>query len=60
MRSQHVNGKTKSVAIIPVGIVYTNKSKFRSRVSLLYVWVLVLCSNYAGSSPVRGVPVIVV
>ncbi|KAJ7364019.1 glycerol-3-phosphate-1-acyltransferase [Mycena albidolilacea] len=36
MRSQHVNGKTDSVAIIPVGIVYTNKSTFRSRVRVQY------------------------
>jgi glycerol-3-phosphate O-acyltransferase/dihydroxyacetone phosphate acyltransferase len=34
MRSQHAGGKVESVAIIPVGIVYTDKSKFRSRVSL--------------------------
>ncbi|KAJ6505984.1 glycerol-3-phosphate-1-acyltransferase [Mycena vulgaris] len=32
MRSQHIGGKARSVMIIPVGIVYTNKSKFRSRV----------------------------
>ncbi|KAJ7773248.1 glycerol-3-phosphate-1-acyltransferase [Mycena metata] len=36
MRSQHKHGKTGSVVIIPVGIVYTNKSKFRSRVHVEY------------------------
>jgi glycerol-3-phosphate O-acyltransferase/dihydroxyacetone phosphate acyltransferase len=34
MRSQRAQGKAQSVMIIPVGIVYTNKSKFGSRVSL--------------------------
>ncbi|KAF8206458.1 hypothetical protein K438DRAFT_1714843 [Mycena galopus ATCC 62051] len=36
MRSQHANGKIGSIAIIPVGIVYTDKSKFRSRVRVQY------------------------
>ncbi|KAJ7274413.1 hypothetical protein B0H12DRAFT_1088579 [Mycena haematopus] len=36
MRSQHTSGKNGSVVIIPVGIVYTNKSKFRSRVRVQY------------------------
>ncbi|KAJ7603789.1 glycerol-3-phosphate O-acyltransferase [Mycena polygramma] len=37
MRSRHAGGKTGSVVIIPVGIVYTDKSKFRSRVSKAYL-----------------------
>ncbi|KAJ7127013.1 hypothetical protein C8R44DRAFT_780182 [Mycena epipterygia] len=36
MRSQRAHGKTQSVLIIPVGIVYTNKSKFRSRIHVEY------------------------
>ncbi|KAJ6513275.1 hypothetical protein C8R45DRAFT_963074 [Mycena sanguinolenta] len=36
VRSQRTSGKTGSVVIIPVGIVYTNKSKFRSRVRVQY------------------------
>ncbi|KAJ7637743.1 hypothetical protein DFH06DRAFT_1219107 [Mycena polygramma] len=36
MRSRHAGGKTGSVVIIPVGIVYTDKSKFRSRVRVEY------------------------
>ncbi|KAJ7158776.1 glycerol-3-phosphate-1-acyltransferase [Mycena filopes] len=36
MRSQHKDGKTGSIVIIPVGIVYTNKAKFRSRVHVEY------------------------
>ncbi|KAF7330553.1 Glycoside hydrolase family 5 protein [Mycena venus] len=36
MRSQYADGKTRSVLVIPVGIVYTNKSKFRSRVRVQY------------------------
>ncbi|KAF7374907.1 Glycoside hydrolase family 5 protein [Mycena sanguinolenta] len=37
VRSQRTNGKTGSVVIIPVGIVYTDKSKFRSRARVQYV-----------------------
>ncbi|KAK7033112.1 glycoside hydrolase family 5 protein [Favolaschia claudopus] len=36
MRSQHENNKAGSVLIVPVGIVYTNKSKFRSRLRVQY------------------------
>ncbi|KAJ7494712.1 hypothetical protein B0H11DRAFT_2003083 [Mycena galericulata] len=36
MRAQHASGEVQSVMIIPVGIVYTNKSKFRSRVHVEY------------------------
>ncbi|KAJ6619729.1 hypothetical protein B0H10DRAFT_1143530 [Mycena sp. CBHHK59/15] len=39
LRSQHASkseGKVNSAVIIPVGIVYTNKSKFRSRVHVEY------------------------
>ncbi|KAJ7170667.1 glycerol-3-phosphate-1-acyltransferase [Mycena crocata] len=36
MRSQHADDSKQSVIIIPVGIVYTNKSKFRSRVHVEY------------------------
>ncbi|KAJ6494808.1 hypothetical protein C8R47DRAFT_974336 [Mycena vitilis] len=35
MRSQHAGEKNGSVVIVPVGIVYTDKSKFRSRVNEL-------------------------
>ncbi|KAJ6531772.1 hypothetical protein B0H19DRAFT_455598 [Mycena capillaripes] len=49
MRSQHAGDKIGSVVIVPVGIVYTNKSKFRSRVHVEYGLPIDMAS-YASSS----------
>ncbi|KAJ7104178.1 glycerol-3-phosphate-1-acyltransferase [Mycena belliarum] len=49
MRSQHTTGNTQSVVIIPVGIVYTNKSKFRSRVHIEYGYPIDMASYVSPS-----------